>query len=118
MKHVIIAGSRGFNNYLLLVKELDLILPEFGDEVTIVSGGARGADTLGERYAQERNLPIHRYPADWNAYGRRAGLLRNAQMVEESDGLVAFWDGTSRGTKHTIQLSEDAGLLTYIRRFK
>lgn len=79
--NVIIAGSRNFNNYELLKTQCDLILSH-NKNVSIVSGMARGADTLGVQYAKERRYPILRYPADWNRYGKKAGYIRNEEMAK------------------------------------
>lgn len=113
---VIVAGSRGFNNYGLLCEKLDRLLSRQGN-VVIVSGTARGADLLGERYAEERGYVINRFPADWDTYGKRAGYLRNKEMAENADGLVAFWDGKSRGTKHMIELAEKGRLKVRVVSF-
>lgn len=106
---VIIAGSRDFNDYIRLEKELDYLLKdkiEEGYTILIVSGRAKGADQLGERYARNRNFDIEMHPADWNKYGRRAGMIRNSEMAYSGDALVAFWDGESRGTKQMISVME------------
>ena len=107
MIRIIIAGSRTFNNYPLLKKTLDECIYnlETDEEIQIVSGGARGADKLGERYAKERGYSLKIFPADWNRYGKRAGFLRNNEMAEYADCLAAFWDNQSRGTKHMIDLA-------------
>lgn len=101
---VIIAGSRDFNDYELLKRVADYLLQN-KDQVVIVSGAARGADLLGERYAKERGLEIARYEANWDLYGKRAGYLRNEEMARNADALIAFWDGRSRGTKHMIEIA-------------
>ena len=79
-------------------------------EVIIVSGHAKGADTLGEKYAQERGLNIELHPADWQRHGRAAGPIRNAEMAAEADALIAFWDGQSRGTSNMIKIAKEKGL--------
>ena len=66
----------------------------------VVWGGARGADSLAERYAQERGLKMIVFPAQWKKYGRRAGFIRNVNIIRECDVCFAFWDGESHGTKH------------------
>lgn len=103
----IIAGSRGFCDYTLLCKSLSCLPWEVTE---VVSGTARGADQLGERWGLQTGLPVTRFPADWEKHGKRAGYLRNAEMAEYADALVAFWDGSSRGTKHMIDLANKAGL--------
>lgn len=105
-----IAGSREFNDYDLLCKALKI----HGEFITeVVSGTARGADRLGERYAQEHDIPIKRFPADWNRYGRRAGMIRNTEMYNYSDYVVTFWDGKSPGTKMMYHASQLAGKLLF-----
>ena len=119
-KRIIIAGSRNFNNYSLLTSSLyNLLVTEIisGIEVEIVSGTAKGADQLGERFAKDHNYPIKQFPADWNTHGKKAGYLRNKQMSEYADMLVAFWDGESKGTKHMIELAEKNGLTVEVVRF-
>ena len=109
---VIIAGSRSFSNYKLLREHCQAVLQEKMNthHVIIVSGHARGADALGERFAKEFGLPIELYPAQWNALGKGAGMVRNAQMAKVSDALIAFWDGHSRGTEHMINFARRRGL--------
>ena len=112
---IIVAGGRDFTDYALLSETLDVILKRYTlREVQIVSGCCRGADALGERYAREHGIPVVRFPADWQAYGKAAGPIRNRKMAEyasEGEGiLVAFWDGKSRGTASMIRLAEKYGL--------
>ena len=110
----IIAGSRDFQNYDYLCSCIKNIT-EFITE--IVSGTAKGADKLGERYAQENDIPLKLFPADWDKYGRRAGHIRNSQMLEyiKPDGmLIAFWDGQSKGTLDMITKTRKAGLKTIV----
>lgn len=109
MIKLIIAGSRDFNDYELLKSTLDKVKSHF-KEFEVVSGKARGADSLGERYALENSLPIAEFPADWNTLGKKAGYLRNADMAEYADGCVVFWDGASKGTQHMINLAKEKGL--------
>lgn len=109
---VIIAGSRTFSNYPYLqsvMEELDIPITE------IVSGTAKGADKLGEQYAKDNNIPIKQFPADWDKYGKAAGFLRNKEMANYADALVAFWDGSSRGTKHMISIAEQRNLKTVVK---
>ena len=94
----IIAGGRDFHDYEFLKAHVD---PNGVTE--IVSGTAPGADTLGERFAFENNIPVTRFLADWDKYGKSAGPIRNRQMAKYGDQLIAFWDGKSRGTKNMIE---------------
>jgi hypothetical protein len=111
MFRVIVAGGREFNNYVLLANKLDVALRnKVSEGVTIVSGAARGADKLGEQYAKERGYVIDSHPADWEQFGKSAGYIRNKEMAQNADALMAFWDGKSRGTKHMIDLAKQHGL--------
>lgn len=103
---VIIAGSRGFSNYKLLREQCNKYLREKKktSNIIIVSGGARGADSLGEKYAQDEGFDLEVYPAQWKKLGKQAGYRRNEQMAEVADALIAFWDGESKGTKHMIDI--------------
>jgi hypothetical protein len=103
---VIIAGSRGFSNYKLLREQCNKYLREKRktSNIIIVSGHARGADTLGEKYAQDEGFALEIYPAQWKKLGKQAGYRRNEQMAEVADALIAFWDGESKGTKHMIDI--------------
>ena len=104
MYKVIIAGSRDFTNYALLASKVDFYLSNKSD-IEIVSGTARGADSLGERYARERNYSIKRFPADWNTHGKKAGYLRNLDMAKYADACIVFWNGTSKGAQHMINIA-------------
>lgn len=104
---IIIAGGRDFSDYNKLKDHVDKCINEAltehrGSEIIIVSGKAKGADSLGERYAKEKGYKIAEYPADWKKNGRAAGPIRNKQMAENADALIAFWDGKSSGTKNMI----------------
>lgn len=98
---VIIAGGRNFENYLLLKLKCDRILKGMED-IQIVSGGSKGADSLGERYARERHYVVKRFEAEWDKEGKAAGPIRNEKMAKYADCLIAFWDGKSIGTKDMI----------------
>lgn len=110
---VIIAGGREITDYELL---LNAVLNAGFDITTVVSGCARGADALGERFAAEAGLELIKFPADWNKHGRAAGPIRNAQMGDFADALIALWDGQSRGTKHMIDYATKKGLKVHIER--
>ncbi|WP_010497817.1 DUF2493 domain-containing protein [Paenibacillus elgii] len=116
MFKVIVAGSRGFSDYSLLRRKLDSLLTNKQD-VVIVSGTARGADQLGERYAKEKGYQISSHPANWDEFGKSAGYIRNEEMAKEADALVAFWDGISKGTKHMIDLAHKHDLLVRVVRY-
>lgn len=102
---LIVAGGRNFTDYDLLSKVIiDLATIEYPElAISIVSGMAKGADSLGYIFAIKHNVAKYLFPADWNKYGKRAGYIRNREMGNFADGLLAFWDGKSRGTKHMIE---------------
>lgn len=102
----IIAGGREFNDYKLVEETL----LNYNDVTEIVSGCARGADSLGEKFAMEHAIPIKKFPADWDKYGKSAGYRRNEQMAIYAEQLIAFWDGKSKGTKHMIDFAKKLGL--------
>ena len=104
----VIAGGRDFWDWDLLVETLERVRHELGDwDITeIVSGTARGADTLGAKYAVDNDIPVKEFPANWDKHGRSAGYLRNEEMAEYADMVICFWDGQSRGTRHMIDLAK------------
>lgn len=115
---VIIAGCRDLDNYELLKERCDFFLQnQKKEDVVIVSGHASGADALGERYAQERGYKLETYPADWQTHGKAAGPIRNEQMANISNALIAFWDGKSRGTKNMIETATKRGLQVAVVRY-
>ena len=117
---VIIAGSRGFSNYKLLREQCNKFLREKRktSNIIVVSGHARGADTLGEKYAQDEGFTLEIYPAQWKKFGKRAGYRRNEQMAEVADSLIAFWDGSSKGTKHMIDIMNEKNLLVRVVEYE
>lgn len=117
MVKLIIAGGRDFLDYDMLCEYMLTLREIIGNDLTIISGMARGADALGVRYAQDYKLPLLAMPADWDKYGKAAGYRRNAEMAEQADACIAFWDGTSRGTAHMIQTMERLNKRSYIVRY-
>ncbi len=112
---VIIAGSRTFDSrqadVLATIKELALTLSQPVTEV--ISGGAAGVDSLGEfwaRWSHESPIPVRRFPADWEKFGRAAGAIRNKQMAENADALLLIWDGESRGSADMKRQATELGL--------
>ena len=79
------------------------------DVTEIVSGGAKGIDTLAAVYAREHGIPLTEFLPDYPRYGRGAPLKRNAQIADYADGALVFWDGVSRGTMHTVELFQKQG---------
>ena len=112
MIKIAVVGSRGFDDYGLLSSKLRKCIP-----FILVSGGAIGADSLAEKFADEHSLEKKIFPAEWKKYGRSAGYRRNITIVENSDLVIAFWDGVSKGTNHTINISKKRGKKLYVVRY-
>lgn len=113
---LIIAGTRTFDNYGLLA---DTLYNRYGlgfatTKLEIVSGTAKGADKLGEGFAEYHNLKLTKFPADWDKYGKSAGIIRNRQMAEYADEAVIFWDAHSKGSLNMIQTMRDLGKPVYV----
>jgi hypothetical protein len=111
----IIAGSRDKVSYQDVVNAIKTC-PWTMTEV--VCGKARGADTFGETYAYNASIPVKEFPADWKGLGKAAGPIRNAQMGDYADALIAVWDGESRGTKNMIDYATKKGLKIHIHIIK
>jgi hypothetical protein len=107
---VIIAGGRDFHSFPILRIHMDHLLKEKAKtcKITIISGGARGADTLGEKYAQLRHYKVIKMKADWKKHRRSAGFVRNKDMLDLASGVVCFWNKRSKGTKHMIDITAKA----------
>jgi len=106
-----IVGTRTFCDY----GKMEDTLEEYKDRITeIISGGAQGADRLAEIYAKDYEIPIRIFKADWKTYGKRAGPMRNKQIVDAADEVITFWDGKSSGTKSTIDFAQEKGIPTHI----
>jgi hypothetical protein len=101
---LIIAGSRGIKSLETIRRALKFSKILKKDITEIVSGKARGVDSLGEEIAAIHGIKVKEFPANWDMYGKRAGYLRNDQMANYADILLAVWDGKSKGTKHMIDL--------------
>jgi hypothetical protein len=109
---LIVAGGRDFNNMLLMDTFIMKYVKSLPDDqsVSIVSGMAKGADRLAFEWAKAQNCKCYEMPADWNTHGRRAGFLRNNDMANVSQGLLAFHDGVSKGTQHMIAIARNKNL--------
>lgn len=126
MNRVIIAGGRDFTDHQKGFKHLDKILMNLKD-IEVVCGEAKGADTVGKKWAESRGYTVKSFIPDWEGQGRAAGHIRNREMAEyaaekDSDGndrgyLVAFWDGKSKGTKGMIEAAEKLGLKIRVVRY-
>ena len=106
-----VVGSRSFNDWDLMVRELDAIAPD-----RIISGGARGADQLAAKYARLRSLPLTEFKPDWKRDGRKAGIIRNLLIVDAADKVVVFWDGKSHGATSTGRIAKTAGKLLSLHK--
>lgn len=115
---LVVAGGREFNDYPLLKERLDFFLMDVDiKDIEIVSGKARGADFLGERYAEENGILIKEFPADWDTHGKRAGYIRNSEMASYGTHCVVFWDGVSKGSKMMIELAKRKGLVVRVVKY-
>ena len=103
-----VIGSRNFSDYEMMKAELSK-----HDITCIVSGGAKGADSLAEKYASENSLSVEIYKPDWSL-GRHAGILRNKTIVDNADLVIAFWDGASKGTLSSINYAKKQGKSIFI----
>ena len=106
-----IIGSRNFNDYEMLKIVCGKLIKNTD---AVVSGGANGADILGKQYAIEHALQYIEFLPDWEAYGKRAGFMRNHDIIDNSDFIIAFWDGKSNGTAHSIELARNSKKPTLI----
>ena len=103
---VIVAGTRTIEDYEVVCKAIE----ESGFEITeLVSGGARGVDKLGERWAKENGVPVNVFQAEWEKYGNRAGPIRNVAMGSYADALIAIRHGPSPGTSHMVSFMGTLG---------
>lgn len=112
MIRVIVAGSRSVTDYALVASVLDQALAGWSvDEVAIVSGMAAGPDLFGKQWADANGIEVIEVPANWDKFGKPAGVIRNGIMADIADCLIAFWDGQSRGTKAMINEAVEQGLV-------
>jgi hypothetical protein len=108
----IIAGSRSIVNFAFVTNAVK----ESGFEVTeVISGTAWGVDKLGEKWAYMNNVPVKQFPAQWKEHGKAAGFIRNEEMAEYADALIAVWDGSSAGTKNMIDKAKEKLLKIYVK---
>ncbi len=110
--YLLIAGTRTYEDYEEMSAISDYMLSKTTGNICIVSGGASGADMLAERYAKKHGHELKVFPAKWDLYGKRAGMVRNQQMhnfIAKHDrrAVLCFWDGQSRGTKSNFQMAKD-----------
>jgi hypothetical protein len=109
---VAVIGSRTFSDYRLVKETLSTL-----DITLLVSGGAIGADLLGEQYAKLNEIPTKIFYPDWKKYGKKAGFIRNSDIINESEMVIAFWDGKSKGTLDSIKKAEELNKNILIIKF-
>lgn len=108
---IAIVGSRGVPPHLESEVEAQIedVLDGVIGDVTLISGGAKGVDSIARRVARSLWIPYIEFIPDWRTHGKKAGFLRNREIVDTCDVLHAWWDGKSRGTKYSIDLARAAG---------
>jgi hypothetical protein len=116
MLRLIIAGSRGVENYSIVVEAAEVFCLCYGKPDAVLSGGAYGVDQLGEEWANAKGVPLEVYPADWALHGRKAGTMRNSFMARKANALLAVWDGSSNGTRHMIETARRKGFTVMVWR--
>lgn len=110
---VIIAGSRWITKYDWVCEAIGW----FDTPITeVVSGGADGVDKLGELWAERMDIPVVRFEAKWYEHGKAAGPIRNQAMADYAEGLIAVWDGKSKGTADMIRRAKAKGLKIYVHK--
>ena len=92
------------------IRAMERFVRENGLPDEIISGCAKGPDTLGIRWALEHGVPVRKFPAKWKIWGKSAGFVRNEEMANEGTHLLALWDGESSGTRHMIECARRKGL--------
>lgn len=118
--YLVVAGGRDFNDFDYMKREiLSLMWHELKDyEVVIISGECpRGADYWAKTAAWALKLRYMGVPADWKEHGKAAGPIRNRYMAEHGSGLLAFWDGESRGTSNMIDEMRAKGKPVRVREY-
>lgn len=104
---LLIAGSRGYNDYDAFRMKVDKCLREHDkSKIEIIEGGAKGVDRLARRYAIENEMVYRTFEADWEQHGKSAGMIRNKQMANVATYAIIFWDGESNGTRNMIENCE------------
>lgn len=111
-----VVGGRNFDNYEYFKDCMSTL--NIDSNVVLVSGGAKGADSMAEYYAKEKGIQCIVFKPDYKKYGRAAPMIRNGDIVENSDIIVAFWDGVSGGTKNSIERARKQNKQVIIFRFK
>ena len=108
---IVVGGCRNFHDQEVVFRCLSDFLKEYPEEGEFIflSGHCAGVDQLAEQFAVQNNHPCILFPAEWSKYGRAAGPIRNQKMVDEANYVLAFWDGSSRGTASLIRYAQQCG---------
>jgi hypothetical protein len=118
LRRIAVVGSREGISYEIVKTKLEVVLEHYfynkSIDIVIVSGGARGVDSHAYNWAMTEGVPVAVFKADWNTYGKSAGMRRNADIIQNSDVVIAFWDGVSPGTRNSIQRARIAGKKLYV----
>ncbi len=120
MTKLAIVGSRSFNNYELAEQLIHQIIDKHHlklSDITIVSGGAKGADKIAEDFAKKYSFETIIFKPDWVRYGKSAGMIRNKDIISNADIVIAFWDGSSKGTKNSINHAKKMKKICYVVKF-
>ena len=122
--NILIAGGRDYDDNIRMKAFVNHCIKDMHyDTITIISGMAKGADTLGVRLAEEMHYQLKKFPAQWRKYGKMAGFVRNRQMLNYLDNeqdecmVLAFWDGKSPGTKHMIETAREMNINCFICKY-
>lgn len=111
MTRIVACGSRRFTNQFQASLHIDGFFTQCPEKIEVIVGGATGADSMIEAAARRNGHTVTVMEADWETYGKKAGILRNLQMLDRNpDIVVAWWDGKSRGTKHTVEEARRRGI--------
>ena len=117
---IVVAGSRSFNDFELLKSSIDYLIFNLNltpqTKLIIISGGAKGADNLGELYGKLYGYEIEIFIPDWSI-GKYAGIIRNKKMAEVADACIVFWDGKSNGSKNMIEQCKKKGIRCDVIKF-
>jgi hypothetical protein len=107
MVHLAVVGSRKIDSKALVYEWLTKALIKCSGDLVIVSGGAKGVDSLAAEFAEDHGIPVLEFKPDWKRHGRSAGFKRNHLIWEHANCGIAFWDGESKGTAHSFRIARD-----------
>lgn len=110
MRRIIIAGGRDIWDYEFIRQTIDYYTQNLGYDWMLVCGMGPGVDTVAHNICEYRGIPIDKHPANWTLYGNAAGPIRNREMAQNADALIAIWDGESIGTADMIKVAKELGL--------